>query len=185
LRIVIIAWGSLVWDPRELPLALPFRLSGPSLPIAFSRISRDGRLTLVIDEQNGNPCRTYTAFSAATDLATAIGALSKREGTSADGIGFVDRLTGKSAEACAQRHPRALQTIQTWAAASGHDAVIWTALPSNFREQTRRAYSVAAAMDYLAGLAAPKREAALAYIRQAPSQVKSLLRAEVASRWPA
>jgi hypothetical protein len=40
-------------------------------------------------------------------------------------------------------------------------------------------------MDYLGSLDAPRREAALAYIRRAPTQVRSLLRTEIATRWPA
>ena len=182
--IAILAWGSLLWDPQQLRLATEFKQSGPQLPLAFSRVSRDGRLTLVLDEQNGNPCGTYTAISACADLEAAISNLAEREGTSAADIGFVDRRTGKCAEASLQRHPLSLQKIQTWLPAYGQDAVIWTALPSNFREKTRRAYSVGAAMDYLDSLDAPTRAAALTYIRKAPRQVRSLLRSEVEQRWP-
>jgi len=52
LRVAILAWGSLVWDRKQLALATEFLPRGSRLPIAFSRISRDGRLTLVIDEEN-------------------------------------------------------------------------------------------------------------------------------------
>ena len=47
LRIACLGWGSLLWDPRSLPMAGPFRDDGPRLPIEFSRIARDGRATLV------------------------------------------------------------------------------------------------------------------------------------------
>ena len=46
---VVLAWGSLVWDPRELKTAVKFTPDGPLLPIEFCRISADGRLTLAID----------------------------------------------------------------------------------------------------------------------------------------
>lgn len=185
MRIAILAWGSLVWDRRELALVADFQPNGPALPIAFSRVSGDGRLTLVIDEANGNPCGTWTAISRFEDLEKAIENLRLRENMpTAAAVGFVDRRTGKRADAAVQRHPRALQTIAAWATASGHDAVIWTALGTNFREKTRRAFSVPAALDYLAALDAPTRATALAYIRKAPPQVRSLLRREVDARWP-
>ena len=184
LHIAIIAWGSLVWDPAELSITLEFRLSGPQLPVAFSRVSRDGRLTLVLDEANGMPSRTYIAPSGKKTLSEAIDNLAARENTTPDNIGFVDRRSGKHSEVSLQRHPRALAAIQAWAAAAGHDSVIWTALPSNFRETTRRVFSVAAAMEYLAGLDEAARARALVYIRKAPREVRSLLRTEVATRWP-
>ena len=48
-KIACIAWGSLVWDPRELPVTAVWRRDGPALPIEFARCSVDRRITLVID----------------------------------------------------------------------------------------------------------------------------------------
>jgi hypothetical protein len=183
-HIAVIAWGSLVWDPAALSITLEFRLSGPNLPVAFSRVSKDGRLTLVLDEANGMPSRTYIAPSGQKTLSEAIDNLAARENTTADNIGFVDRRTAEHSEVSLQRHPRALAAIRSWAAAAGHDTVIWTALPSNFREATRRVFSTAAAMEYLAGLDETTRARALTYIRKAPREVRSLLRNEAAARWP-
>lgn len=51
--IAVVGWGSLAWDPRELRVegqpGQQFAPDGPILPLAFSRVSQDGRLTLVID----------------------------------------------------------------------------------------------------------------------------------------
>jgi hypothetical protein len=185
LHIAVIAWGSLIRDPGELAVTLAFQLSGPSLAVAFSRISRDGRLTLVLDEAAGMPSRTWVAPSAKATLGEAIANLAAREKTTPDNIGFFDRKNAKRNDVSLQRHPRALAAIEAWAPTAGHDHVIWTALPSNFREKTRRVYSVSAAMDYLASLDDAARARALAYIRNAPREVRSLLRAEVDGRWPA
>jgi len=38
-RIAIIGWGSLIWNPDTLHVAEPFSCSGPELSIEFSRIS--------------------------------------------------------------------------------------------------------------------------------------------------
>ena len=65
---VVLAWGSLVWDPRELQTAAKFTANGPLLPIEFCRISADGRLTLAIDETFGALCKTYSAPSALESL---------------------------------------------------------------------------------------------------------------------
>jgi hypothetical protein len=63
MKIAVLAWGSLIWDPDTLKVADDFSLSGPCLPIEFSRISKGERLTLVIDEHLGNTCPTYSATS--------------------------------------------------------------------------------------------------------------------------
>jgi hypothetical protein len=61
----VIAWGSLIWDPRELAIAGEFNLVGPSLPIEFVRVSGKDkaprRLTLVIDDDVGVQCQTFVA----------------------------------------------------------------------------------------------------------------------------
>ena len=66
-RIGCIAWGSLLWDPRTLPLAGPFVHAGPMLPIEFSRVALDGRVTLVIDPEAA-PIRTFWAPLAVESL---------------------------------------------------------------------------------------------------------------------
>src|SRR5450432_496013 len=65
---VVLAWGSLVWDPGELQTAGKFMANGPLLPIEFCRVSDDGRLTLAIDESFGALCKTYSAPSALENL---------------------------------------------------------------------------------------------------------------------
>jgi hypothetical protein len=57
LKIVILGWVSLIWDPRGLPREGPWQEGGPIFPIEFSRVSNDCRLTLVIDPVDGSPLR--------------------------------------------------------------------------------------------------------------------------------
>ena len=47
-RIACIGWGSLIWDPRSLPIEGMWSTDGPDLPIEFTRESSDGRMTLAI-----------------------------------------------------------------------------------------------------------------------------------------
>jgi hypothetical protein len=39
MSIAMLAWGSLIWNPRDLPISGEWRQAGPVLPIEFSRIS--------------------------------------------------------------------------------------------------------------------------------------------------
>jgi len=189
-RSAILAWGSLVWDPRELQTAAGFAANGPLLPIEFCRISADGRLTLAIDETFGAMCKTYSAPSALEDLDAAIENLRAREGipdTSA--VGFVELGAGRQSDVAMDRHPQAVATIAAWAADNSYDAAIWTALKSNFDEPDKggEPFSVTAAIRYLETLAsedAAKFARALTYIRKAPPEVQTPVREEVLKRWP-
>ena len=86
MTIAIIGWGSLIWDPRDLPREGIWQDDGPELPIEFSRISVDARLTLVIDPADGSPVKTRYVLSPRTSLDDAIEDLRSREGTSRNGL---------------------------------------------------------------------------------------------------
>jgi hypothetical protein len=190
MKIAVLGWGSLVWDPRELRAGAAFAPDGPLLPIEFCRVSGDGRLTLVVDENYGIVCKTYSAPSALQSLDDAIENLRLREGMSgAREVGFVVTASGKQSDVATQRHPEAIATIAAWAPANGYDAAIWTALASNFGEHGKggEPFSVTAATRYLerlAGQDAAKFARALDYIRKAPPEVDTPVRDEVAKRWP-
>ncbi len=187
MRIAVLGWGSLIWDPRDLMLAGAFEPTGPSLPLEFSRVSRDRRLTLVIDEARGAPCTTYVAPSMFSDLDQAIDNLRLREGMpDRAGIGFVDIHDGRRSDTAWRRHPRAVATIESWAMRSGYRAVIWTALASNFHEPdgADAPFSIDAALAYLATLDGPHLGVALRYVRKAPPEIHSPLREAVDQRWP-
>jgi hypothetical protein len=196
MKIAVLAWGSLIWEPRNLQTATGFVLLGPVLPIEFSRVSGGNRLTLVIDEANGAPCRTYVAQSAHADLDNALLNLWVREGKENEKpparvrdsgrVAFVDLPTNTNSLSAKERHPAALETVRSWATATGHDAVIWTALASNFHEvgKAGKPFTVDAAMEYLDGLDKPDLAAALHYIWDAPPEVQTPVRAAVAARWP-
>ena len=51
MKIACIGWGSLIWDPRELKIGNDWNDDGPMLPVEFTRISSDKRVTLIIDKQ--------------------------------------------------------------------------------------------------------------------------------------
>jgi hypothetical protein len=188
-KIAVLAWGSLVWDPRDLETVAPFSANGPLLPVEFCRIAADGRLTLAIDEDVGAVCTTYSAESAHDDLDRAIENLRIREGTNTREVGFAEPASGRESPIAVDRHPQVVASIGAWAASKGYDAAIWTALKSNFDEwgKAGEAFSVTAAIRYLETLEAEEAKfaRALAYIRGAPPEVETPVRDEVAKRWPA
>lgn len=191
MKSAVLAWGSLVWDPRDLQSAAEFAPNGPLLPIEFCRVSGDGRLTLAVDETFGALCTTYSAPSTTENLDAAIENLRLREGMpDAQEIGFVDLASGKRSDGAMQRHPDAVATIAAWAQSNGYDAAIWTALASNFDEPDKggEPFSVTAAIGYLESLESRDAAAfarALAYIRKAPIEVETPVRDQVNKRWPA
>jgi len=180
MRIAILAWGSLIWDRRDLPITGDGQRGGPVLPIEFSRIStrgeRAGCLTLVIDEQHGANVPTRFALSTRTNLDDAIADLRTREGTSSDRIGYVNLIRNTERAYARQQHPHACDTIKAWAQARRFDAVIWTALASNFEAVKRQPFTVEAAIQHLKALTEPAKSHALEYLQKAPPEVVTPVR---------
>jgi hypothetical protein len=185
LKIAVLAWGSLVWDRRELCIVDDFEPIGPILPIEFCRVSRDRRLTLVIDEAVGAHCATYAAQSTFEIFDQARENLRQREGMDhINGVGFVDLTSNSQSDRAKQRHPNAVKTIGDWTRAQGFDATIWTTLASNFQDKMGQTFSVESSLRHLEALNEPELLNALRYIRCAPPEVQTPVRTAVEQRWP-
>jgi len=181
MKIAILGWGSLVPDPRGLPIAGGWHQGGPTLPIEFSRISQNGQragcLTLVIDEAHGSEVPTHYAVSTRNDLAQGITDLQEREGTpNPENIGFCEVAGPRFAARALRRHPTACEVIRAWTVEERFDATIWTALPPRFRDAIGVPFTPTAALNYLNRLAAPIKELALHYIHTAPAQTMTAFR---------
>ena len=133
MRIAILGWGSLLWDPGSLPMSGEWQQDGPVLPVEFSRISDEGALTLVIDERHGVGVPTQYALSPGPSIDEAVIDLHRHEGCPPKKIGFLEVATDRISPRARERHPNACECIKAWAAEHGFDAVVWTALSPRFR----------------------------------------------------
>jgi hypothetical protein len=159
--IVCLGWGSLIWDPKKLPLAGDWHDDGPELPVEFLRQSKNGRLTLVIDPESPKQRVLWAPLSVKLS-SEAVSALSTREETE------TDRPIGRwpeprSSYACAD-------VIEHWAHSCGFDGVVWTALGPKFPNERGRP-TEAEALEYLGNLVGEARRLAEEYVRKAPTQI--------------
>jgi hypothetical protein len=164
--IACLGWGSLIWDPRDLPVSGGWRSDGPSLPLEFARISSRGkdieRLTLVIVPGYGARVISLWTFLSVNTPEAARATLSKREGCPERLIGLW-RATDSD--------DPLVPEIAAWARGQGVTEVVWTDLRANFGEGGDRLPTADEAMNYLKGLTAEKLRGSEEYIRKAPAQI--------------
>jgi hypothetical protein len=176
--IAIIAWGSLLWEPRLLGLRSKWRADGPRLPIEFSRVSRDGRLTLVIDP-SAPDVTTYWALSDRGNVADARENLRQREGNPP--AQMVHWVTVEGVPGSIDPDPISAVILE-WLSRKGLYTAVWTGLPANHIEKLGKPDGRIA---YLKSLVGEDMERAENYIRKAPPQTRTPLRDEIEStlRW--
>lgn len=121
----ILGFGSLIWNPGDLGGYGSFVSGGPVLPLSFSRISQDGRMTLVVDTRSDTPDRkpsnenypgedkqtNYLLIDDDYDLGLddLISLLRKREGTTYTNIDYVN--TKRKTFRINQTSPRTAEQI--------------------------------------------------------------------------
>lgn len=124
--IACLGWGSLVWDPRVLPIQRQWFTDGPFAQVEFLRQSKDARITLVLDS-SASLVRSLWAVMDATTLDEATEALRNREG-----IPTNNAATDIGAWSAGGAAPALLVDLPQWAASQGINSVVWTALPCKF-----------------------------------------------------
>jgi len=176
MKIAILGWGSLLWEggPEFDSWIEPWRYDGPALKIEFSRVSekRLGALTLVIDTENGLSTQVAWCLSKRAKLEDAVADLRCREGTTNENIGCV----------CLDERPAPPNTLEkedsivAWARERKLDAVVWTALKSNFKEKVNKPFSVKAVVAYVKTLSPAGKAKAAEYVWRAPDFVQTAVR---------
>lgn len=170
--IACLGWGSLIWDPRSLPIQRRWFEDGPLAPVEFTRQSSDGRITLVVDS-SASSVRVLWALMLPTELQIAKEALRDREGI--PGTSWESRIGSWQRGGAA---PASMPDLPDWAQGRGLDAVVWTALGPRFKGQDRLP-SANEIVDYLRSCTGTVRESAERYVRQAPRQIDTEFRRRI------
>lgn len=175
MRIAVLAWGSLVWQPAnaygEIAIEGPWHDDGPALPVEFARISADGRLTLVVVPGYPHRSTVLWARSAFGHLDAAVANLAERETgappSAVHGVGPSGPLGAPD--------PAVAAEVKRWLGPRGLDAAVWTGLPPG-PGWGDEGWSQERALAYVASLEGPVRQRAAEYLREAPSQIDTPVR---------
>lgn len=173
MKIAIVGWGYLTWDPRSLDLEPEWHADGPLLPVEFARFSGGSVLTPVLVEDVPlqptlwTRSRKASVLSAADDLAV-------REGVWDDDIGHWSRTE-------AMRAPSGIEAvIAQWAESKGLDGAVWRAVEPNLPDMTPGMSSELLRLDYLRGLVTAGRATnARQYFQRTPAQIATPFRRRV------
>ncbi|NSM75139.1 hypothetical protein [Klebsiella variicola] len=177
-RIACLGWGSLIWEPRGLPVQGKWSEDGPLISVEFARQSLDGRITLVLVEAD-RLVPSLWAIMESVDLTSSIEALRCREGIPIKNIEkHVCRWSA------GQPSPKLIPGLSEWADTNNVDHVIWTGLPPKFngKETLPTAETI---VKYLEQLSGEQRDRAEQYIRRAPRQIDTMYRRiiELSLQW--
>ena len=171
-NIACLGWGSLIWDPRELPIRHAWFEDGPLVPLEFARQSKDGRITLVkVDDAPA--VRSLWALMDTECLGDARSRLAEREGIPKKDIEVhIGSWSHKNPS------PPAISGLKEWAVARNIDAAVWTALPQKFKSKETFP-DEDQIIAYLGSLTGPERDNAERYIRRTPRQIDTRYRRRI------
>jgi hypothetical protein len=170
MRISCLGWGSLIWDPRDLPIRTPWFTDGPLLPIEFARFSSGSRVTLVIVP--GKPLvRSLWAIMTVNDLEEAAAKLAVRECVTQNIARDIGRW--KNGE---HRHGEIYRSIAMWAEQMQLDAVVWTNLGYKVEKDNDEIPNVEKVIDKLRNAPDGKPQE---YVERAPRQIDTDCRRKI------
>lgn len=177
MKIAILGWGSLVWNPKLLQYNTTFgwQKDGPMLPLEFSRVSKDFRLTIVL-EPTAKLVQSLYAISTNTTIDEAVLNLAVREGSARSAIGYYDKHTNETKP----KEFKHIENIKKWLTFHPDiDAVMWTNLNANWKEAGRLKSKKQDRIEHLKALDGPTKAIAEEYIRKAPIQIATNFRQEI------
>lgn len=177
MTIACLGWGSLIWEPKDLPVEPPWFEDGPILPIEFIRKSNDERITLVVDTDSDQPVRVLWAlmFTESTDEAREF--LRQREFPKSKKQDFdlskkIPMVTKD--EKVADGSIKG--TVQNWLKEKDLDAVIWTGLSWNKTAFEGKRPNAKQVVDHLRKLEGAELCRAEQYVRNTPKQIDTSYR---------
>jgi hypothetical protein len=169
-RIAVLGWGSLIWDPRGLPIEGAWGEDGPELGVEFARKSSDGRITLVVSP-DVEPVKVLWNCLNVNTTEQARKALADRENSEAIAVLSLRAATNDTAEA---------KKVYAWAEGHEVEHVIWTALPPRNTAGVRGVMPTSSEIvEYLRKLQGDIRVKAERYVRRTPKQIKTRYRTQI------
>jgi len=170
-NIACLGWGSLVWSRRDLPCRGVWHLDGPFLPIEFSRVSSDDRVTLTITE-GVPPARSLWTQLDCASLEESVRALALREGIGCPSTGeFPCSIAYWSKDNGASPHHE-VDAVAAFSKRVGLDATVWTALKPGMSKKSRgEVPSQEQLAKHLRGLPSHALAQAEAYARNTPAPI--------------
>ncbi len=172
MKIACLGWGSLIWDPRSLPIRGSWYEDGPVLPIEFARESGGKRITLVIVDV-AIQVRSLWALMSIRTLQEAKNELAEREGISK---GNIKHSIGSWNSASENIHGKCSTEIGAWATNLHLDAVVWTNLKYGFRQARDKMPEYDEILSHIASLGHEQRQVVEEYVRRTPRQVDTEFR---------
>lgn len=170
MKIAIVGWGYLIWDPRGMDLEPEWHADGPLLPVEFARFSSGSVLTPVLVEGVPLQPTLWTRSRKASVLAAAAD-LAVREGVWSHDIGHWTRIESMRASSGIE------SVIAQWAESKGLDGAVWRAVEPNLPDMTPGMTSEQLRLDHLRGLVAAGRAAAAKqYFERTPAQIATPFR---------
>lgn len=167
LKIAIIGWGYLVWDPRGLDLERDWQADGPLLPVEFARFASGPRLLPVLLE--GVPLQpTLWARSRKISVLAAAADLAVREGVGTHDVGSWSRSE-------AMRPSSGVEAIiGRWVESHDLEGAVWRAVAPNLPDGRPGLAGEQVRLDFLRDLVATGCEgAAKEYFERMPAQIST------------
>jgi hypothetical protein len=186
MKIAILGWGSLIWNPRDLEIDKTegkngWYDDGPMLPIEFARISQDDRLTLVI-VPGEKKVQTLYAISKFEEIDHAILDLAVREGCGRKSIGFYNKTMDNFEPASFEFKKQIKCWINNKKLDEGIDAVIWTNLTEKLKDKNGKEWNKKNIIEYLNSLPSNKFALAEQYVRRTPAAIDTKIRKELEAK---
>ena len=168
-KIACLAWGSLVWNPGELPIS-GWSTDGPTVRVEFLRESDNGLITLVLHE-TGTLVRSHWAILSVDMVEEAVEALRKRERT--PNSSAIGRWSA------GHDSPPLIPGLSEWARDKGIASAIWTALAPKFKGEGGRVPTEEEVVSSLRACSGDIRSRAEEYVRRAPPQTRTPYRQRI------
>ena len=170
-KIACLGWGSLIGNPGTLRLNGDWQNTGPQVKVEFVRRSQENHLTLVLFPDAERALSSLWAWMDVASFEEAVDNLAKRERCDKKHIGSWPQQDGAPT----------IIDLESWARNRGADNVIWTALPSKWRNdnglwEDGRWPEVDDAVQHLKGLKGKQAERAKQYVQCAPEQINTAYR---------